>query len=341
MSSEETIEARSPAPAAPGPVEAPASSDWLRRYGARMARDALLIALGLEILIFFLFSSEFLTVANFKDIAVQNSVIGLVAVPTALLMLTGYIDLSVGSVLALAAVVTGTALTDGASPLVATLAGVGVGLLVGAFNGFLVSYLGFSTIIVTLGMLTAVRGIAIESSQVTPTGFGSGFAQIGNGSLLSIPVPIVIVGLAFVLGGVFLRYSVWGRHVYAIGVNREAAFLSGISVRRLPFVLFAMTGLATGLGGVILASRIDAAPGGSIGGGFELSVLTAVLLGGVAFEGGRGSMLGVLLGVAFVAILQNGLTLLNVPTTTSLIAQGGVLVVAAALAHVRARQDAT
>ncbi len=341
MSSEETIDAPSTAPTAPRPARAPASSDRLRRYGARMARDALLIALGLEILAFFLFSAEFLTLANFKDIAVQNSVIGLVAVPTALLLLTGYIDLSIGSVLALAAVVTGTLITHGTSPLIASLAGVGTGLCVGAFNGFLVSYMGFSTIIVTLGMLTAVRGVAIQSSQVTPTGFGSTFAEIGNGTLLSIPVPIVIVALAFALGGVFLRYSVWGRHVYAIGVNREAAFLSGISVRRLPFVLFAFTGIAAGLGGVILASRIDAAPGGSIGDGFELSVLTAVLLGGVAFEGGRGSMFGVLLGVAFVAILQNGLTLLNVPTTTSLIAQGGVLVVAAALAHLRARQDTT
>jgi ribose transport system permease protein len=125
--------------------------------------------------------------------------------------------------------------------------------------------------------------------------------------------------------------------VYAIGVNREAAFLSGISVRRIPFLLFVITGLAAGLGGVLLASRIDAAPGGSIGTGFELSVLTAVLLGGVAFDGGRGNMFGVFLGVAFLAILQNGLTLINVPTTASLMAQGLVLVFAAALERASAR----
>jgi ribose/xylose/arabinose/galactoside ABC-type transport system permease subunit len=325
-----------PRETATGP--APAPSDRVRRYSARLARSALLIALTVEILAFFMLSSDFLTIANFRDIAIQSSIIGLVAVATALLLLTGYIDLSVGSVLALSAVVAGTLVANGTSTLLACLAGVGVGVAVGMFNGVLVCYFGFSTIIVTLGMLTAIRGVAIASSEQTPAGFGESFAQLGNGALLGIPVPIVIVGTAFALGGLFLRYSVWGRHVYAIGVNREAAFLSGVAIRRIPFVLFGVTGLAAGLGGIILASRIDAAPGGTIGTGFELSVLTAVLLGGVAFDGGRGNMFGVLLGVAFLAILQNGLTLLNVPTTASLIAQGAVLVGAAALERVSARQ---
>jgi ribose/xylose/arabinose/galactoside ABC-type transport system permease subunit len=309
----------------------------LRRSFGRIARSALLIALGLEIFIFWLFSADFLTVDNFLDIGVQSSIIGLVAVATAILLITGYIDLSVGSTLALAAVVCGLLLVDGASPLVAGLAGVGTGLAVGVFNGALVCYLGFSTIIVTLGSLTAIRGVAISASDTTPTGFGDTFAKLGNGSIVGVPVPIVIAGAAFLLAGLFLRYSVYGRHVYAIGVNKEAAFLSGISIRKIPFVLFAVTGIAAGLGGVMLASRIDAAPGGSIGNGFELDVLTAVLLGGVAFDGGRGKIFGVLLGVAFLAILQNGLTLLNVPSTTALIVKGGVLIAAAALEFASAR----
>jgi ribose transport system permease protein len=309
----------------------------MRRYGARIARSALLVALVLEIVIFFLFSADFLTLDNFLDIGVQSSIIGLVAVTTAILLITGYIDLSVGSTLALAAVVTGLLLVHGTSPVLATLAGIGTGLAIGIFNGTLVCYLGFSTIIVTLGSLTAIRGIAISASETTPTGFGDAFASIGNGTLVGVPVPIVIAGLAFLIAGFFLRYSVYGRHVYAIGVNKEAAFLSGISIRRIPFLLFAVTGVSAGLGGVMLASRIDAAPGGSIGNGFELDVLTAVLLGGVAFDGGRGKIFGVLLGVAFLAILQNGLTLLNVPSTTALIAKGGVLIVAAALEYASAR----
>jgi ribose transport system permease protein len=311
----------------------------LRRYGAHIARSALLGALVLEIVVFFLFSADFLTLDNFLDIGVQSSIIGLVAVATALLLITGYIDLSVGSTLALSAVVAGLLLADGTSPALAVLAGIGTGLAVGVFNGALVCYLGFSTIIVTLGTLTAVRGVAISASGTTPTGFGETFAKIGNGEVAGIPAPILIAGVAFLLAGVFLRYSVYGRHVYAIGVNKEAAFLSGISVRRIPFLLFAVTGIAAGLGGVMLASRIDAAPGGSIGNGFELDVLTAVLLGGVAFDGGKGKIFGVLLGVAFLAILQNGLTLLNVPSTTALIAKGGVLIVAAALAFASARTE--
>jgi ribose transport system permease protein len=319
---------------APTPAGAPAR---LRRLGSGVVRSALLAALIIEIAVFFLFSADFLTLDNFLDIGVQTSIIGLVAVATAILLITGYIDLSVGSTLALAAVVTGLLIVHGSNPVLAGLAGVGVGLAVGVVNGALVCYLGFSTIIVTLGSLTAIRGIAISASNRTPTGFGDGFATLGNGSVVGIPVPIVIAGAAFLLAGAFLRYSVYGRHVYAIGVNKEAAFLSGIAIKRIPFILFAVTGLATGLGGVMLASRIDAAPGGSIGNGFELDVLTAVLLGGVAFDGGRGRIFGVFLGVAFLAILQNGLTLLNVPSTTAMIVRGGVLVVAAALEFLSAR----
>jgi ribose transport system permease protein len=319
-------------PTADEPREGP-----FRRYGSRIARSALLVALVIEIIVFLLFSADFLTLDNFIDIGVQSSIIGLVAVAVALLVITGYIDLSVGSTLALSAVVCGLLLVHGSSPLVAGLAGVGTGMAVGAINGALVCYLGFSTIIVTLGSLTAIRGVAISASGTTPTGFGDTFSKLGNGTIVGIPVPIVIAGAAFLLAGLFLRYSVYGRHVYAIGVNKEAAFLSGIAVRRIPFLLFVVTGIATGLGGVMLASRIDAAPGGSIGNGFELDVLTAILLGGVAFDGGRGKVFGVLLGVAFLAILQNGLTLLNVPSTTALIAKGGVLIVAAALEFASAR----
>jgi ribose/xylose/arabinose/galactoside ABC-type transport system permease subunit len=308
----------------------------MRRYGRVLARSALLLALATEILLFFLFSAHFLTVDNFRDIAIQSSVIGIVAVATALLLLTGYIDLSVGSNLALTAVVTGTLLVHGTSTVVAVAVGLGLGTAIGAFNGILVSYFGFSTIIVTLGMLTALRGVALSASETTPTGFSESFLSIGNGTILTVPVPIVLLGVAFIIGGAFLRYSAYGRHIYAIGVNKEAAFLSGVAVKRVPFYLFVLTGASAALGGIILASRIDAAPGGTLGSGFELQVLTAVLLGGVSFEGGRGGMFGVFLGVAFLAILQNGLTLLNVPTTTSLIAQGAVLVVAALLERIGA-----
>jgi ribose transport system permease protein len=321
-------------------TEAPRVGRVRRALGdGSLTRNALLIALIGEMVLFFLLSADFLTVGNLRDVAVESSITGLVCVPLAILLLTGYIDLSVGSVLALGAVVTGLLLNADVNPVLAGAAGVGVGLAIGVTNGVLCSVMGFSAIIVTLGGLTALRGVALAASTTTPTGFGSGFGGLGNGTVAGVPIPVLIVAAAFLVGGFVLRFTVWGRHVYAIGVNREAAFLSGLSVRRLPLIIFAATGAAAGLGGVIQAARLDAAPGGTLGMGFELDVLTAVLLGGVSFGGGRGKIFGVFLGVAFLAILQNGLTLLNVSTQVADVAKGAVLIVAGGLEYLNQRSD--
>lgn len=142
----------------------------------------------------------------------------------------------------------------------------------------------------------------------------------------------MLAALVLVAGALFLALTPGGRHVFAIGVNREAAYLSGINVRRMPFALFVVTGVAAALAGAIKASVLDSAVAGTSGAGFELTVLTAVLLGGVALTGGSGSVFGVLLGVVFLGSLQNGLTLLNVPTFWQQMAQGTALVAGAALA---------
>ncbi|MCW3101231.1 MAG: Monosaccharide-transporting ATPase, partial [Chthonomonadaceae bacterium] len=178
-----------------------------------LMRNALLIALLVEMLVFFLLSADFLTIGNLRDVAVDSAITGLVAVPFAILLLTGYIDLSVGSVLALAAVVTGLLLNAGVTPVAAGAAGVGVGLAVGIANGVLCAVVGFSAIIVTLGGLTALRGIALAVSTATPTNFGAGFDQLGTGAVAGFPIPVLIVGAAFLTGGFVLRFTVWGRHV--------------------------------------------------------------------------------------------------------------------------------
>lgn len=305
----------------------------------RLADLTLIAGLLVEVVVLSLTVPAFASVANFRDVAVQTSVVALVAVPTTMLLLTGYIDLSVGSTLALSAVTAGVLLDSGVSAPVAIVAGVGAGVAVGMVNGALSAGLGFSSIIVTLGGLVAVRGLARSVSglsTITPSQFGDDFGVIGRGELWHIPVPVIITAAAFVAGFIVLRFSVWGRHIYGIGVNPVAAYLSGVSVRKIPFAVFAMTGAAAGLGGVILAARIDASPVDSIGNGFELDVLTAVLLGGVAFGGGRGRLSGVLAGLLFLALLQNGLTLMNVSLTGSLIARGVVLIAAAGLERVHA-----
>jgi ribose transport system permease protein len=292
------------------------------------------LAIGL-ILMMFIFGGQnplFWTASNFRDIALQGSVLGIVAVAGALVILTGYMDLTVGSTLALGAVVTGTLIVNsGWNPFVAAGIGVLAGAVVGAVQGLLTTYFGLSAIIVTLGMLTAIRGLAFFITAAPVYGFGETFGQIGHGTVAGIPIPVLIAAAVFLVGTVFLSYTPGGRHVYAIGVNKEAAYLSGVAVRRLPFTLYILSGASAALGGVIMAARLDSAPPGSLGTGFELDVLTAILLGGVAFTGGRGSIPGVLLGVVFLGVLQNGLTLMNVSYFWQLAAKGSSLVFAAGL----------
>lgn len=301
---------------------------WLGRH---VVARSLLVVVLLEIVLFSVASSRFLSVQNFMNISVQMSIIGIVSVAFGLLLMTGFIDLSVGSTLALTAVVAGVCIKADQPVVVAVAAAIAVGALVGAVNGTLTAVLGFSPIIVTLGTLTAVRGLAIGLSETTPANFGAEFKFLGQGYLGPLPVPVWLLIAAFLIGAFVLHFTPVGRHIFAVGVNREAAFLSGIAVRRIPFVLAVVVGIACAVGGVIMAARIDAAPGGTVANGFEMNVLTAVLLGGVAFGGGRGGVFGMFLGVAFMAILQNGLTILNVSNTMQMLLQGLVLVVAAAL----------
>ncbi len=319
-----TTTATKPETAAPPPA---------RRSTIEIAlRFALLIGLIVMIGFFAWKSTLFLTTGNVTNIALSSAVLLVVSVPQALLVIMGYVDLSVGSTVGLAGVVTGLLIVDYHwSWQLAIVAGLVLGALGGLVNGFLVSYTRLSPIIVTLGTLQLYRGIAQLLRSNPPADFGKGMSLLGRGLYLGIPVPVWIALLVFVVGALYLYGTASGRYVYAIGVNKEAAYLSGVATRRLPMVLYAVTGLAAGIGGVLLAARLDSAPPSTLGSGFELTVLTAVLLGGVAFSGGRGTMFGVLLGVLFLGVLTNGLTLLNVPYYGQAIATGAALIIAAGL----------
>jgi ribose/xylose/arabinose/galactoside ABC-type transport system permease subunit len=297
-----------------------------------MLRSALLIGL-IVLILFFTFQSDlFLTMGNTKNIALSGAVLLIVAVPQALLVIMGYVDLSVGSSVGLSGVVTGLLIVDHHVGWgLAVLAGLGVGAFGGLVNGVLVAVTRLSPIIVTLGTLQLYRGVAQFLRDDPPAGFGTGMSLLGRGLYLGVPVPVWIALAIFGFGALYLYGTPSGRHVYAIGVNAEAAFLSGVATRRLPLLLFVVTGLAAGLGGVLYAARLDAAPPSTLGVNFELQVLTAVLLGGIAFSGGRGTMFGVLLGVVFLGVLNNGMTLMNVPYFAQAIATGAALVVAAGL----------
>ncbi|MFF3966012.1 ABC transporter permease [Streptomyces griseorubiginosus] len=298
-----------------------------------LRRQPLIVVLGVMVAAFQLSTGSFLDPANLRGIATDAATLAIVAVPSALLVISGYLDLSVGSTLALGGLVGGWLAGQGQSPVVAVLGALAAGAAVGAVNGVLCCYFGLSAFIVTLGMLTAVRGLAQQLFPLPLSGFGTGFAWLGGARIAGLAAPVVVAALVLAAGALFLALTPAGRHVFAIGVNREAAHLSGIDVRRTPFALFMITGVAAALAGAIKASVLDSVVAGTSGSGFELAVLTAVLVGGVALTGGSGSILGVLLGVLFLGCLQNGLTLLDVPTFWQQMAQGSALVAGAALAY--------
>jgi ribose transport system permease protein len=314
------------------------TGSWLSDRGARRLVAGLgayqsgsllaaLLALGA---FFTLTSSNFLTSSNLKVVLLTVSVVGIVAVPQAMLLLSGFIDLSVGSVAVLATIVFGQMMRIWDQPLglsivVALLVGAGWGML----NAVLVAYWGFSPVIVTLGGYAGARGIAdAVSHDVTQFSFGDKFAYLGNGELFGLPMPAVIFIGVFLVGAFLWYQTPLGRHLTAIGANRPAARAVGVSVRRVPAFAYVASGLAAAAGGLVLTSELDGASP-SIGLGLELEVLTAVLLGGVAFSGGRGSLWGVLFGVLFVGVLDNGLILLNVGPYYVNVAIGGVLIAAA------------
>jgi ribose transport system permease protein len=310
----------------------------IRRVTRFATQNVLLVGL-IALSIFFGFKSpQFWTLTNIKSIGLTSAVLAIVAVAEALLILSGYVDLSIGSVLGLGGVVAGLlTVNHHATPVIAVATAVLVGAAIGAINGGLCTYLGLSPLLVTLGSLTAVRGATLLVTSLPVFGFGTAFDALGVGTIAGVPVPVVIAAAIFAIGALYLGLTPGGRHVYAIGVNPEAAYLSGIHIKRLPFTLFVLCGAAAALGGVLFAARLDSAPPGTLGVGFELSVLTAVLLGGVAFEGGRGNMVGVLLGVLFLGVLQNGLTLLNVTDFWQQVANGAALIVAAGLSVLSTR----
>ena len=320
------VDRSSPAPEASGQEP---STRWAA--GAVLVRFALPGGFLALMLIFTLKTPLFLTEGNLVNIAISSAVLLIIAVPTTMLVIMGYIDLSVGSIVGLAGVTTGLLINDGMSWPLAALAGVLLGATIGALNGTLVAVTNLSPIIVTLGMLQLIRGIAEYVADAPPNGFGDGMAALGRGYWLGLPLLVWIALAVFVLGVLFLYYTAAGRHIYAIGVNKEAAFLSGIRTTRLPLLMFTITGAAAGLGGVLVAARLDSAPPSTMGVNLELQVLTAVLLGGVAFTGGRGTIAGALLGVAFLGVLQNGLVLLNASNSIQQIATGSALIVAAGL----------
>jgi ribose/xylose/arabinose/galactoside ABC-type transport system permease subunit len=298
----------------------------------RISINALLVGI-LALVVFFASKSPvFLSSSNFSIISVNTAVLAVVSAGLTALVIAGKADLSVGSVVGVSSVVASLSVAEWHLPaLVGVVLGILTGAAVGAFNGVLCGVLGLNPIIVTLGTMTSLRGVT-QLLRLNPVnGLGPTFGTIGSGTFLGVPVLVILAGAAFVAVGVALYLTPWGRYAYAIGVNRQAAFLSALPVRALPLWLYVVSGAFAGLGGVMLAARLDGTDPGSAGSGLEFAALTVVLLGGIAFDGGRGRLLGVFLAAVLLGILDNGLILLDVDQHVQEIVQGAALIIAAGL----------
>lgn len=321
------------APAAAPQLTRARPFDWIEFF----ISAALPIAVVLLGLFFYINAPVFFTWRNAINISVQTAALMTIAVPSAMLLMAGKVDLSVGSMLALCGVVAALSFETLGVPG-AVLLTIGVGLTAGLINGTLISVMGMSPIIVTLGGLTLMRGVAQWLAPFPIFGFPESFANLGYERWLGIPYLTWIMIAVLVVGVFVMRFLPVGRRIIAIGINERAAYLVGVRVKLTGLLLYVAVGVATSVAALMSIARINSAPSGTLGVGVELTVLTAILLGGVPFTGGKGSILRVALALWLLGMLSNGLVLMNVPTELSLMITGAVLIFAACLDLIRTRR---
>lgn len=295
----------------------------LGKYGVYIALLVLFVTLSIA-------SSSFLTVTNLFNILKQNSVYGILAVGMTFVIVTGGIDLSVGAIVAMAACFAASLAQDGTSTpiLVAILVGLLIGVACGAFSGFFIAFANIPAFIATLATCTMARGIVYVFTDGRPvTGVSDAYKYIGRASWGVVPVAVVLYVVFLLVGTFLLKYTKYGRHVFAIGGNKQAATVSGINVKRVEFLVYVISGFCAAFAGLLLSSRIQTGqPAG--GNGYELDAITAAVIGGASLSGGKGSVFGSFIGILVVGILTNGLDLLNVSSYYQQIIKGAIILLA-------------
>lgn len=297
-----------------------------------LARNAQVLAIGAFFitccLIFSVITDNFLTTGNVLNLVRQAAPTLIVAIAMTLVITTGGIDLSVGSTLALTNAVAAIALQAGLPWPLVVLGILAFGALIGAFQGFFVAYQGIPSFIVTLAGLSALRGVALLITQgysipVPP----STFTELGRGFVFGIPIPAVIAILVAIVGYIVLDWTRFGRQVIAVGANAEAARRVGMPSKRVAASVFVLSGLAAALAGLIIAARLGSGSSNAAV-GFELEVIAAVVLGGTSLMGGRGTMVGTVLGALTIGVIGNGLILSHVSPFFTQIVTGAIILLA-------------
>lgn len=310
---------------------------WLGETGGILQKAGIGLALVLLIVLASVLSPYFLQPGNLLNVARQVSIIGIIAVGMTFVILTGGIDLSVGSILGLVAVVAAQQLQNGVAPLLVVVLALVLGTALGAINGLGITLGGVPPFIMTLGMLVMARGAALTYADGQPVSLGDAketFSWLGRGAIGGIPVPVFIFAIVAIAGMAVLRFTTVGRYIYAIGSNREAARLAGIKVRAYTTLVYIISGFLAGLTALIWISRLTVGEP-TAGTGTELEAIAVVVIGGASLFGGEGGIGGTVIGAIIVGVLANVLNLLGVSPFTQQIVTGALIVLAVLLNRTR------
>lgn len=282
---------------------------------------------GLCVILAFL-SPVFLTVANISNVILQASINATLACGMTFVIISGGIDLSVGSVLAMSGVVLGSVLKTDAPLAIGLLSALGIGGLCGLINGLFITLGNLPPFISTLGMMSIARGAALfYTGGRSISGFSMTVMTLGNGSFLGIPILIIIMAATYLIAFFILRYTQLGRYTYAIGGNEEATRLSGISIRWYKTTVYVISGLTSGIAAIMLTARLNSAQP-IAGMSYELDAIAATVIGGTSLSGGEGKIYGTIIGALIISVLRNGLNLLNVSSFIQQIVIGAVIIAA-------------
>jgi ribose/xylose/arabinose/galactoside ABC-type transport system permease subunit len=297
----------------------------------RRRESAIFLALTVIMATISAVAPNFLTGSNLYLVARQISFVAIVAIGELFVILHGGIDLSVGSIMAMAGMAAGYCMKLELHPILAVVLGAGAGLIMGGINGALISVVRIAPFIATLGMLSFASGVVLGLTKGWPiTEIPASFLPIAQGSFLGLPIPVWITVVLAVVAHVVLTYTAFGRRIYAIGGNEQATFLSGINVRRIKFGLYLISAGCASIAGIVLVARFNSAQADT-GKGWELDAIAAVVIGGASLSGGSGSVLGVVIGACVMGVIKNGLVLMRVSSYWQTAIIGVIIVLAAVL----------
>lgn len=319
-----------------------ATGGWQSIAKRQLQQSLAFGALVLLVLFFSLASPNFLTWSNVSGILLSTAVIGILALGTTFVIITAGIDLSIGTGMTLSAVMTGLLIVNFGLPVwVGVIGGILTGGLIGFINGFNVAILGLPPFIATLAMMMMAQGLSLILSGVRPIYFSNAapnFSEIAIGSVIpGLPNAVLITALVALVAAFALGKTILGRYTFAIGSNEEAVRLSGVDTRRWKILIYSFAGLFTGIAGVIIASRLDSAQP-QIGVGYELQAIAAVIIGGTSLMGGRGTILGTVIGALIMSVVINGLRIMSIQTEWQNVVVGIVILLAVYADNLRNRQ---